>query len=210
MANKDWLHKGMDGLSFGERLGDLISDNKTTANAVAKDTGITQSAISNYLNTDRAPDCATIIALSKHFSVSTNYLLGLTDVKTPVTDIQAVVAQTGLTESNVQTLQYFSNNAIFTQLYNDGIELLSDLDITVSYAAMLSALKVPAYTSPSDLESIAHEWSEEDALRQKGCVKLTGEEAFYFYCTRVAEDFKKALIEKYLPSAEWRKENGNH
>ena len=50
MANKEWIKKGADGLTFGERLEDLINLNKTTATALAKDTGLAQSAISDYLN----------------------------------------------------------------------------------------------------------------------------------------------------------------
>ena len=70
MANKEWLKKGADGLSFGERLGDLIANNRTTATALARDTGLSQSAISDYLNKDRAPDCAAVCALARYFSVS--------------------------------------------------------------------------------------------------------------------------------------------
>ena len=77
MANKEWLKKGADGLSFGERLGDLIANNRTTATALARDTGLSQSAISDYLNKDRAPDCAAVCALARYFSVSADYLLGI-------------------------------------------------------------------------------------------------------------------------------------
>ena len=50
MANKDWLSKGADGLHFCERLGDLIANNKTTATAVSAETGISQSALSEYIS----------------------------------------------------------------------------------------------------------------------------------------------------------------
>lgn len=104
MANKEWLKKGADGLSFGERLGDLITNNKTTATALAKDTGISQSAISDYLNKDRAPDCATICALARHFSVSADYLLGRSDVSSPNLTVQEIHRATGLTEKNIASL----------------------------------------------------------------------------------------------------------
>lgn len=104
MANKEWIKKGVDGLEFGERLGDLIAHYKTTATAIAKEAGISQSGMSGYLNKDRAPDCASIIALAKHFGVSTDYLLGLSTVKTPSTDMQAIISYTGLSEENALTL----------------------------------------------------------------------------------------------------------
>ena len=46
MAKKEWLKEGADGLRFGERLEDLIKLRKVTAAAVAKATGVPQSALS--------------------------------------------------------------------------------------------------------------------------------------------------------------------
>lgn len=78
--------KGPDGRSFAHRLENLIEINNITANALARNTGIPQSAISNYLKpckdidceNGRLPDCATIRVLANYFSVSADYLLGIT------------------------------------------------------------------------------------------------------------------------------------
>lgn len=110
MANKDWLRAGADGLTFGERLDDLYRSRGITQSQLAEATGIKQSAISEYINGknggtgSRAPDCATIIALSKYFSVSTDYLLGLTTTKSINEDVQAVCRVTGLEDDNIYYL----------------------------------------------------------------------------------------------------------
>lgn len=90
MAKKGWLAKGADGKSFGARLYDLIVDRGINQAELSKETGIVQSALSGYVsgtrldpdddtNRDyRAPDCSSIIALARYFSVSTDYLLGIT------------------------------------------------------------------------------------------------------------------------------------
>lgn len=78
--------EGPDGRSFAHRLENLIEINNITANALARNTGIPQSAISNYLKpckdidceNGRLPDCATIRVLANYFSVSADYLLGIT------------------------------------------------------------------------------------------------------------------------------------
>ena len=214
MANKEWLTKGVDGLQFCERLEDLIKLSGTTATAVSRKTGIAQSALSDYLNSDkeRSPDCATIITLAKYFSVSTDYLLGLTDVKSPSADTQAIAAQTGLKENIVRVLQHWANHSIFTQVYNDVIEFVhtSDINIAYNYAQMLYALKTPATIKwDGDFERLESETMLSDELHQAGYVTLTGEEAFHYYCARIAEALKESLIKKYLPTAEWRKEDGN-
>ena len=50
MANKEWLTRGVDGLTFGERLGDLVSSRGINQSQLAEQTGIKQSAISEYIN----------------------------------------------------------------------------------------------------------------------------------------------------------------
>ena len=78
MAKKDWIGTGADRLTFGERLGDLIDSRGITQSQLAEQTGVNQSALSDYINKNKAPTCASIVALAHFFSVSTDYLLGLT------------------------------------------------------------------------------------------------------------------------------------
>lgn len=111
MANKEWLTRGVDGLTFGERLGDLISRRGINQSQLAEQTGINQSAISEYINgrkngaEPRSPDCATIIELSKFFGVSTDYLLGRSDVLTADITVKEIHKMTGLTETNIYSLK---------------------------------------------------------------------------------------------------------
>lgn len=156
MANKEWLKKGADGLSFGERLGDLIANNKTTATALAKDTGISQSAISDYQSKGRAPDCATIYRLAKHFSVSSDYLLGLTTNKTPDPTIQKICRMTGLTEDNVLSLTkrgpYDLPESIdaYTKLTNYFISYASQHHATRTFRRLLKYCNTATHnTTPS-------------------------------------------------------------
>ena len=110
MANKEWLTRGVDGLTFGERLGDLISSRGINQSQLAEQTGIKQSAISEYINgrkngaEPRSPDCATIIELSKFFGVSTDYLLGRSGVLSADLNVQDIHKMTGLTEENIDSL----------------------------------------------------------------------------------------------------------
>lgn len=144
MANirdKEWLKTGADGLTFGERLGDLISAAGINQAQLEKETGIKQSSISEYINgrkggiKDRAPDCATIIALANYFSVSTDYLLGQTKITTQNADIKAICTYTGLSENSVnsilsETAEEETRLALEVILCSDG-EKFHDLLTTV-------------------------------------------------------------------------------
>ena len=118
MAKKEWLTQGIDGLTFGERLGDLISSRGINQSQLAEQTGIKQSAISEYINgkkngtEPRSPDCATIIELSRFFGVSTDFLLGLSAIKSPIADIKAACEFTGLSENAVNGLRSYSRQSV--------------------------------------------------------------------------------------------------
>lgn len=214
MANKEWIKKGADGLTFGERLEDLIKLNKTTATALAKDTGLSQSAISDYLNKDRAPDCAAIIALARYFSVSTDYLLGLSSIKTPSADTQAVINQTGLTEENALLLVGLQLMRSQTSLsfINDLISLSTDGDMLLHYILMKSTLSVP---QPIQWKDIDFDDLISDQvppltgdLRRYGYIHFTGKDAFEYHCSRMARAMEDVMLKKFSTSAKWRSQDG--
>lgn len=75
---------GADGLTFGERLRDLIDKSGKTAAEIARETGITPSTISEFQKDPemrrnkkaRVPDSNTFKMLANYFDVSYEYLFG--------------------------------------------------------------------------------------------------------------------------------------
>lgn len=63
--------------------------------------GVSAVAIGQYYNGDALPSMDNLIKIAKYFNVSTDYLLGLTDVKTTDTDLKMIVDYTGLSEEAV-------------------------------------------------------------------------------------------------------------
>lgn len=147
MAKKEWLTTGVDGKTFGERLEDIIKETHITQSQIAKATGVNQSGISEYINgrnggqTVRAPDCGTIIALAKLFSVSTDYLLGLTATKSPDPNMQQAVEFTGLSEKAIKEIKELSigdNAGKHAEILN---WLFSKPEFLYSIVANMSLLK---------------------------------------------------------------------
>lgn len=64
---------------FAERLNELIFDNKTNVNEVAKAVGVHQSAIYRYLRAERMPSIEIVIKIASYFQCSVDFLLGLTE-----------------------------------------------------------------------------------------------------------------------------------
>ena len=209
MANKEWLRNGADGLSFGERLGDLISNNKTTATALAKDTGLSQSAISDYLNKDRAPDCATVFALARHFSVSADYLLGIDSIPATNQSVREIHRKTGLSEKNITRLMemesysYGFSYADFVNLCLDATYLCRAYFILlVQSKARKMEYEMKKAESGSNTPISKDEYIDIlktiDAVDEKaqeiGCKLMSHDDSIKFYSREIANELEQYLL----------------
>ncbi len=71
-------------MNFNVRLKQLRQKNKLTQGELAAILGLKPTAISNYESERNEPSFDKLIALSKHFDVTCDYLLGVTDSYLPV------------------------------------------------------------------------------------------------------------------------------
>lgn len=65
------------------RIKDLREDNDITQRELAEYLHIKQNTYSQYENGQRQIPIEVLIALAKYYKTSTDYILGLTDIKTP-------------------------------------------------------------------------------------------------------------------------------
>lgn len=64
---------------FNERLKELRNEKELSQEELAKQSGLSRSAVSAWESGTRVPSAAAIIVLAKFFGVSSDYLLGLED-----------------------------------------------------------------------------------------------------------------------------------
>lgn len=130
----EWMKAvGADGLCFEERLDELIVSSGKTAKEISKETGISESAISDYRNgnRNRAPDSKTILALAAYFKVSTDYLFGLTAADSPDMDVRRVCEYTGLSSATISVLHslpYTSLRSNFLRRFFDDLIVEHKID----------------------------------------------------------------------------------
>ena len=212
MANKEWIKKGADGLTFGERLEDLIKLNKTTATALAKDTGLSQSAISDYLNKDRAPDCATVYALARHFSVSADYLLGIDPIPAADHAVRDIHRKTGLSEENINRLidteiltaglSYADFvNMCLDSTYRSRVNFMllaqakaSQMEYEKAKADSGSNISLPEDECIEQLKAISAAATQAQNL---GCKLMSHEDSIKFYAREIANDLERYLLEVF-------------
>lgn len=118
---------------FRERLNQLLTDSGKTIVGFAKFLGTTRQSLGYYLNGERVPDALMVKQICERCNISADWLLGLSDVKKPDADIQAVCEYTGLSEASISKLKNFTgfghDNVIELLLSTeDGIRLLNNLD----------------------------------------------------------------------------------
>lgn len=91
---------------FPVRFRELIEKKGATLDSLAAEFHTTRQTVSNWQNGATVPDAISICEIAKFFGVTTDYLLGLTDVKTIETNVRAVAEYTGLSEDAVKELHF--------------------------------------------------------------------------------------------------------
>lgn len=71
-------------MTFGQRLKSLMEERNLTQRRLSAELNIAISTLNGYANDYREPDFKTLMELARFFHVSTDYLLGNTDVAGPV------------------------------------------------------------------------------------------------------------------------------
>ncbi len=66
-------------MRFGEILKLLMVENKTSQEKLARSIGVSQRAVSKWVNLQSEPTESAIINCAKYFDVSADYILGLED-----------------------------------------------------------------------------------------------------------------------------------
>lgn len=89
-------------IGFGQKLRELRGSTKQTEAAQAL--GINYSTYAMYEVDRREPNFETLVSIANHYGVTTDYLLGVSDCKSPEIEKQAICKKTGLSEKAVEIL----------------------------------------------------------------------------------------------------------
>lgn len=109
-------------MNFNIRLKQLRQKHKLTQSELADILGLKPTAVSNYESRRNEPSFDKLIALSKYFDVSCDYLLGISDAYLPVggevldkdiVDFFSIYQQ--LNPENVKDLKGFANYLLYKQ-----------------------------------------------------------------------------------------------
>ena len=66
-------------MDFGNRLNELLREHNVSQSVLAKHIDVSQRAVSKWINHQAEPTASSIIRCANYFSVTTDYILGVTD-----------------------------------------------------------------------------------------------------------------------------------
>lgn len=134
---------------FSNRLKELIDEKELSLTALARETGIQQSNLSDFLAEKHTPSFANFVALLSFFNCSAEYLLGRTELPTteklyPVLPfherLRAVMKECGISQTKMIKEMPVSSGALYkwvsgkAQPSTDTLIRLADfLDCSVDY-----------------------------------------------------------------------------
>ncbi len=90
--------------TFPTRLRELLAPKGVTITALADKLEISRQAVSQYQDGSTQPNLQSLAEIAKYFGVSTDWLLGLTDMRTPNMDVRAIANYTHLSDKAIELL----------------------------------------------------------------------------------------------------------
>ncbi len=124
------------------RIKELREANCLNQSQLAAELGVSRGSISFYENGDRVPDAEFLYNAARYFHVSADWLLGLSDVKSPDCDLQQACSYTGLSEYAIEkireldTVQGITGQEILSAIIED-----DDFGTAISYIFMALDMK---------------------------------------------------------------------
>lgn len=92
-------------VKLAERLCVCLDNKGWKAIDLAKEAKISKSSVSTYMSGDQCPSISLIVKLAEALKVSTDFLLGLSDLESPKEDLKTVYKLTGLSDEAIIALK---------------------------------------------------------------------------------------------------------
>ena len=89
---------------FPSKLRDLRKEKGVTQAALAGTLGVSKSTVGLYETGDTLPDAKTLHDIAEYFAVSTDWLVGRAEHRTPSIEMRAICEKTGLSDRSISLL----------------------------------------------------------------------------------------------------------
>ena len=158
---------------IGSRINSALAMNNTLQKELAKQLNVKDNIVSYWCKGDRTPNTTQIIQIANCLNVSTDYLLGLTDVATNDKDLKFVCEYTGLNENSINFFHF--NNSI-KELTNFNKEAIDFLQFLISKIKLNSSFSINIYNVRADTNVLVEAYEKSIQKRKNGFAFLSEDE----------------------------------
>lgn len=119
--------------TIGMRINTLLAEHNKRQKDLAYFLGVTDNTISYFVNGNRIPNTEQIIKIAEFFNVSSDFILGISDVSSIDENLKSVCEYTGISESAIDKIKELNNDEmiIFNALIGE-CQLKDLIDILLS------------------------------------------------------------------------------
>ena len=197
---------------FASRLRDLLDAKGMNQSKLAEHIGVTRQAISAWSLGISLPDIEKFGLIADFFGVSTEYLLGRTDVSKPDATKQALAEYLCLSEAAIDEIRRLQNIHLEQTIENDfGFMLKEPEPLTEVFSTWLATADLSEMMShiwrasraayeaqdstyhPKEYQPSNDEKEALTALRGRGYVTLTLDEQMSFFCRSAGKAFEQSV-----------------
>ena len=174
------MTKKYDSSITRERITNLRNEKGVTQGKMAKDIGLKRSDIAHY-ETDRTVPIDKLYVIAKYFGTSADYLLGLTDSKSPKISDTAICNRIELKNKQVKILEKLKND-----------EIIDTINFLIEQEEIVLMGDIPPIEA-TKLNEIQYKKAEEDYYKElerieKNCTPILSTIHNYFSIKGNEED----------------------
>ena len=169
----------MDTSVFRERLYKLREEKNLSLDEAAKGIGISRATLGFYENGDRKPDITILKKIVEFYVVSSDYLIGLSNIRVPDLNVRGISEKAGLSEESICHLLWLVENQSSDDLEKhtpvSPQNILKTIDNIISSPLLLQTLTIYLTHSFSHFVNTSGSKRKPDTVRSLALVdKKTG------------------------------------
>lgn len=180
--------------SFRWRINDLYRETELSILEFAEKCDISRQSMQYYLQGKRMPDSSGLLKICQACSVSADWLLGLSDVRQPSSDMRAVCEYTGLSEEAVTKIRCPEVDNPFGKTLSRIIEAEEFANLITTYKIYLELV--------SNLNALDLDQHTSFQLNDQGTVTLDVVEAIHHFKQKTSLAMTHICEDEYLKKLE--------
>lgn len=165
---------------FAKRLRELIESTGVSQAELANSVSVTRQAINSYTLGNTVPNSDVLTDIAKYFDVSSDYLLGLIDIKSNDITVKSICEEIGLSDKSVNLLICLNRikklekeaRTLLAKDTNRHLVRESDYFDCESSNKLFSYLDIINYFT----ENVTYYWNGMEILRRIATVNIYGDE----------------------------------